>query len=157
MRVEQGLEIAAGHVEFCSYSAPDPAPIHRARVYYDRAAGVLKLSVNGQPYQLLSGSLVPANPQVDNYTLALDDAGQAIDVTKGSAVSVTVPPNASVPFPVGTVIEVSQLGAGTVSIAPGDGVTINSLGDSLDLAGQYAVATLRKLAADTWLLAGALA
>ena len=36
-------------------------------------------------------------------------------------------------------------------------MTINSLGASLDLAGQWATATLRKTATDTWVLSGGLA
>jgi hypothetical protein len=59
-----------------------------------------------------------------------------------------------VAFPIGTVIEVEQGGAGAVTIAPGAGVTVNSRGGDLTLAGQYAVAALKKVAADSWTLTG---
>lgn len=88
------------------------------------------------------------------YTLALVDAGRAVECSNGSAVTVTVPPNADVAFPIGTIIEVSQTGAGTVTIAPGSGVTVHSRGSLLSLNGQYAAATLRKSATNTWLLGG---
>lgn len=90
----------------------------------------------------------------DTHTLALADNGKAVEVTSATPVDVTVPPNVSVAFPVGTVIEVYQLGAGQVSIVAGSGVTVESRGSLTDLSGQYAVASLRKRATDVWVLAG---
>lgn len=88
------------------------------------------------------------------YTAVLADANSYIRFTSGSAVAFTVPPNSSVAFPVGTVIEIEQAGAGPLSVAAGAGVTINSRGADLALAGQFAVAALKKVAADTWTLTG---
>jgi len=88
-------------------------------------------------------------------TLALTDAGDFIKCTSASATTVTVPPNSSVAFVIGTEIIVTQYGAGAVTIAAGSGVTINAL-DTLVLAGQYASATLKKMGTDEWLLVGAL-
>lgn len=92
------------------------------------------------------------------YTLVLSDAGKLVTLTNGSAITLTVPTNASVAYPVGTVIAVAQLGAGLVTVAGASGVTINGVtpGDD-DLAGQWATASLTKLATDTWLLSGGLA
>jgi hypothetical protein len=100
---------------------------------------------------------VAVNARTAAYTLVLTDSGKAVQVTTAGAVAVTVPPNSSVAFPVGSVIEIDQMGAGTVSIAPGSGVTLRSRGNLLSLAGQYAVASIRKIATDEWLLAGDLA
>jgi len=69
---------------------------------------------------------------------------------------VTVPPNSSVAFPVGTQIEVTQTGAGKTTLAQGSGVTITSLASYKSIAGQYASATLYKRATDTWQLSGSL-
>lgn len=91
------------------------------------------------------------------YTLVLGDAGKLITLTNGSAITLTVPTNASVAFPVGTVIALAQGGAGTVTVSPAGGVTINSLDSKTDLSGQYATASLTKLATDTWLLSGGIA
>jgi hypothetical protein len=97
---------------------------------------------------------VTANAQTANYTLVLGDAGKSIDVTNASARTVTVPPNSSVAFPLGTVVEVARLGAGSVTLVAGGGVTINSRGSLLAVGNQYGAVSLRKIATDTWLLVG---
>ena len=58
------------------------------------------------------------------------------------------------PFPVGTVIEVVQLGAGPTTLVAGPGVTIRSTGGRLGLADRYASASLRQRAADEWIATG---
>ncbi len=92
------------------------------------------------------------------YTLVLSDAGKLVTLSNGSAITLTVPTNASVAFAVGTVIALAQLGAGLVSVAGASGVTINGVtpGDD-DLSGQWATASLTKLDTNTWLLSGGLA
>jgi hypothetical protein len=87
-------------------------------------------------------------------TAALADADTFIRFTSSSAVTFTIPPNSSVEFPVGTQIEFSQSGSGAVSVAAGAGVTINSRAADLTLAGQYAVAFVKKVATDTWIMNG---
>jgi len=86
-----------------------------------------------------------------SITLALTDAQKVLKATSGSAVTVTVPPNSSVAFAVGTEIEVVQYGAGVVSIAAGAGVTVNTARASNDLE-QYGAAVLKKVATDEWIL-----
>jgi hypothetical protein len=88
------------------------------------------------------------------YTAALTDANDYIRFSNASSITFTIPPNSSVAFPIGTVIEVEQAGAGALSVAAGSGVTINSRGSDLTLAGQYSVAALKKVATDTWTLTG---
>jgi hypothetical protein len=88
-----------------------------------------------------------------SYTLVLGDMFKVIETTSSSSVSVTVPPNSSVAFPVGTVVEVAQLGTGVVTVVQGSGVTINTPG-TLVLRAQYSNVVLRKRASDTWVLAG---
>lgn len=99
---------------------------------------------------LLGGSL-GYNAQTDNYTLALTDVGKLIGMNKATAVTLTVPPNSSVAFPIGTTtIDIGQYGAGQVTITPGSGVTIRSSGAKLKLTGQYSGATLQKIGTDEW-------
>ena len=98
----------------------------------------------------LSG--VAVNAQTANYTLVLADASKAVEVTSASSTTVTVPPNSSVAFPVGTIIEVVRLGTGSVTLLAGSGVTLNTA-SSLICRVQYSVLTLRKRASDTWLVA----
>lgn len=87
-------------------------------------------------------------------TGSLSDAHAYIQFTSGSATTFTVPPNSTVAFPIGTEIEVEQGGAGTVSISAGVGVTVRSRGALLNVAGQYGVVVLKKVATDTWTLRG---
>jgi len=91
-----------------------------------------------------------------SYTFVIGDAGKFCRFSNAAAVTVTVPPNSSVAFPVGTQIDVSQAGAGKVTFAQGAGVTISSLNSYKALLGQYAGGTLIKTATDTWLLVGSI-
>jgi hypothetical protein len=89
-----------------------------------------------------------------SYTLALSDAATVVEFTSASATTVTVPPNLSVAFPVGSVIELLQHGTGQLTLAPGAGVTIRSTGGLLSARTQYSSLALRKRATDEWVLAG---
>lgn len=102
---------------------------------------------------VLAAQLVAINAQTAAYTLDLTDANKAVEVTTASAVAVTVPPNSSKAFAVGTVIEVVQLGAGQVVLTPGSGVTLQQA-SGLKTRSQYSVVVLRKRAADVWIVAG---
>jgi hypothetical protein len=89
-----------------------------------------------------------------SYTHVLADAGKIVSMNNAASNTLTIPTNASVTFPVGTMILVRQAGAGQTTVAGAGGVTINSRGGALKLAGQYAYATLVKVATDTWELSG---
>lgn len=82
-----------------------------------------------------------------SYTLVLTDVGKTITLSNASAVSVTIPANASVAAPVGSMVRFCNLGAGTVTISPTGGVTLN--GGNLSLA-QFQAVQIVKLATDTW-------
>jgi hypothetical protein len=77
-----------------------------------------------------------------------------VEMNVASANTLTVPPNSSVAFAVGTVIPVRQYGAGQTTVTPGAGVTIRNRGAALKLAGQYAEGSLHKRATDEWVLTG---
>lgn len=87
------------------------------------------------------------------YTLASADTNAIIRFTSASAITVTVPSNSSVSIPIGTMIDVSQWGAGQVTVAAGSGVTIRTVG-SLATRTQYSGLSLTKVATDEWWLAG---
>lgn len=87
-------------------------------------------------------------------TLALTDAGTLQLVNGGH--TLTIPADASVAFPLGTEIELCQYSADRVTVAPAAGVTLLSADGSTQTAEQYAGATLKKVAANTWLLQGLL-
>jgi hypothetical protein len=88
------------------------------------------------------------------YTLVLADAHKVVTLSNASSITLTVPPESSVAFQVGDQVNLLQLGAGQVTVAAGSGVTLRSEGSKLKLTGQYALATLVKIATDEWVLVG---
>jgi len=90
-----------------------------------------------------------------SYTLVLTDVAKVISLTNAAAITLTVPTNASVAFPVGTQILLYQGGAGQVTIS--SSATIRSQGTKLKINGQYGVAGLLKIATDEWVVFGNLA
>jgi len=87
------------------------------------------------------------------YTLVLTDAHKLVTLSNASAITLTVPTNASVAFDIGDQVNLLQLGAGQVTVS-GAGVTFRSEGSKLKLKAQYAAATLVKIGTDEWVLLG---
>lgn len=96
---------------------------------------------------------IDINSQSSSYVLVLSDVGKQIEMDVATANTITVPTNASVAYPTGTVIVVVQAGAGQTTITPAGGVTINGT-PGLKLRTQWSVATITKRGTDTWLAAG---
>lgn len=86
------------------------------------------------------------------YTLALTDSAQFVTLNNASPITLTVPTNASVAFPIGTQVNIVQLGAGQVTVSTA--ATLRSQGAKYKLNGQYAAAVLIKIATDEWVLVG---
>lgn len=125
-------------------------PSALAQVYIDGTANGLMLTA---PLATLGVSF---SSQTASYTLALTDAGKLVEMSNASANNLTVPPNSTVAFAIGTQIPVVQTGAGQTAFVAGAGVTIRSLSGNLKITGQYAGATLTKRATNEWLLLGSL-
>ena len=89
-----------------------------------------------------------------NYDFILTDAGKYLQMSYGSACTMTIPTNASVAFPIGTRIEIEQNGAGQVQILAASGVTINSQGGKTKILGQYATCFIIKIDTNLWTLSG---
>ena len=117
------------------------------------AVDTLMQSLLDDNYETI-GKLTAINTQTGNYTLALTDKGKTVEQNVGSANTLTVPPNSSVAFPVGTYVNVTQLGAGQTTLTAGAGVTLRAHNAGLKLAGQYAIATIYKRATDEWVCGG---
>ena len=93
------------------------------------------------------------NGQTASYTIALSDSTNMVTIDSGSGTTVTVPANSSVAFPIGTYIDIFQLGTGQVTVAEGSGVTIYAT-PGKKLRTQYSGASLVKRDTDTWYLTG---
>jgi hypothetical protein len=107
-----------------------------------------------QIYGAFSAGVRIINAQTGTtYTLAATDSGDLVTFNNGGATTVTIPTNATTAFPVGTSIDLQQIGAGKVTIG-GAGVTINSKDGNKAISAQWVAVTLVKTATDTWTLLG---
>lgn len=88
-----------------------------------------------------------------SHTLVLADAGCYLRMNVATDHILTVPPNTDVAFPVGTVIQLRQVGAGQTELAGGVGVTLNT-SESLLLRTRGSSGALVKVGADEWDLTG---
>jgi len=115
------------------------------------ASQVLTASEQNQ----LATAIIAINAQTGTtYTTVLTDDGKLITCSNASAISVTIPPNSSVAYGIGTQLNFAQLSTGQVTLVAGAGVTLNSAGTKLKLAAQYAVATCVKTDTNTWFVVG---
>jgi hypothetical protein len=137
------------------YAATASATVTRLGVGSDRQNLVADSSAaTGIKWQY-EGELTLNAQTGTTYTLVLTDSAKFVTLSNASAITLTVPTNASVAFPIGTQVNIMQLGAGQVTIS-GAGVTLQSAGSKLKTSAQYAVATLLKIATDTWVAVGSL-
>ena len=100
--------------------------------------------------------------QTADYTPVLADGYQAlISMNKATAVNFTIPTNASVAYPTGTVLTVLNKGAGAVTIKAVTSGTTTVLSAGAVAAqptlAQYKTAACIKTATDTWYVVGAIA
>jgi hypothetical protein len=77
-------------------------------------------------------------------------------MNSSSATTITIPLDgfSGYTFPTGTQIVFAQLGVGQVTVLGQAGVTILTEGARLTTKARYAVGSLIKLAANSWLLSG---
>ena len=86
-----------------------------------------------------------------SYTLVLSDAWSVVDINTNLASTLTIPPNSSVAFPVGTVVYVTKRTGNTLTFAAGSGVTVNSVNGNLtSTVAAGLVLVLIQVATDTW-------
>jgi hypothetical protein len=138
---------------FSSVEDEPTTTINFAQAVYDT------LKVGGIEYadgvQVKQGvpSLTEINAQTSAYTTVLGDRDKLVEVSSATGVTLTIPENASVAYPVGTSIDILQTGAGQVTIAGAVGVTVNAT-PGLKLRTQWSSATMFKRAENTWVVYG---
>jgi hypothetical protein len=96
------------------------------------------------------------------YTFVLADQGKYITASNASAQTYSIPTNASVAFPIGTSIDLIQIGAGQVTVSAASSGTTTVLSTGATAAGpkarvQYSALTCKKVATDTWHIIGDIA
>lgn len=106
---------------------------------------------------LISFRTLTASHTLDSTDLASINGGATLNILMNvaGANDLIIPPNATIAFPVGTVILIDQIGAGATTIVAGSGVTVRNT-DGLVLAGQYSGAYAKKLATNEWYAQGKL-
>jgi len=97
-----------------------------------------------------------------DYTAVLSDQYQVLEImNKATAIAFKIPTNASVAFPIGTVITVLNIGAGvcTISAVTSGTTTVLSAGTvaAAPTLAQYKSAAILKTGTDTWYVVGAIA
>ena len=101
-------------------------------------------------------SRTPIIQKTAAYTLsALTERDSLIEVSSATGVTISIPTDATLDYPIGTAIDILQTGAGQVTIAavtPGT-TTVNST-PGLKLRTTWSSATLFKRAANTWVVFG---
>lgn len=99
-------------------------------------------------------------PQVvlsSNVNVALSDSGKHFYSTTAGDLAVLIPTNANVALPVGSAFSVVVQAAGNVAVNADTGVTLYLAGNSTAgnrTVGTYGMATVMKVATDTWFING---
>jgi hypothetical protein len=101
-------------------------------------------------------SITTISQKTAAYTLSsLTERDTLIEINSSTGVTLSIPTDASVNYPVGTTLDILQTGTGQVTIAavtPGT-TTVNAT-PGLKLRTQWSSATLMKRAANTWVVYG---
>lgn len=115
------------------------------------APGIVVIEEYGIPEYTITTDTTTAK------TLALGDAQTLVEMNNASANVLSIPLDATVAFPIGTVISVTMLGAGTTSITALTDVTLNGVSaGSGDIDAQYSGVSLYKRGTDEWVVQGAI-
>lgn len=102
----------------------------------------------------IRGTYAGINAQTGTtYSAVLSDVAKLVTVTNASAITVTLPKDATQAVPIGARIDFVQLGAGKITFAAESGATVNGT-PTLITRAQYSAVTAVKIAANTWLLIG---
>jgi hypothetical protein len=102
-----------------------------------------ELTVNGT-----ARSLRTDNVKTASHTLELVDRDRVVAFTGAGSQTVTVPTDAAVDFPIGSVVHVVRIGSGSLTLAASGGVTLSKTGTFN--AGEEV--TLRKRASNNWIV-----
>jgi hypothetical protein len=145
-------ETVAGKAEIATQTATNTGT--------DDARIVTPLKLQTRMAAYAAPALVETNVQTGTtYTLALTDARKVVQGNHATGITITIPANSTVAFPVGTVVEVLWRGAGTTTVATAGGVTLNgktsgSALTSVNLSARYGMVRLWQRAADAWIITG---
>jgi hypothetical protein len=131
-------------------------PINETLAPNDLVEGIFGGARGYAPVRVLTQFATLKSIDVVAYALRKDDLGRLLQITNGSAVTITVRPQSEEPFPDMGAVAIWQYGAGLVTVAEGPGVTVRTA-ETLVSGGQYGAMTLIHISGEEWLLTGYLA
>lgn len=100
---------------------------------------------------------VPVLSLIANTTISIADAGKQYYSTSGSELNLTIANNASQVFQLGATIDIINQGVGNVNILRDGGVTLYLAGNAISsdrTLTSFGVASMTKVATDTWFISG---
>ena len=130
-----------------------------ARIAWDSTNDKIIVGDGTTAREFASSSLIFNAQTGTTYTFVLADKDKLVTASNASAQTYSIPTNASVAYPVGTQINIIQIGAGQVTInavTPGT-TTVSSAGATSTapkIRTRYSAATLIKAATDLWYVVG---
>ncbi len=99
-------------------------------------------------------SRTPIVSKTSDYTLTnLSERDSLIEVDSSSPVTITIPTNSAVAFPIGTTLDILGINTGLITIAGDTGVTVNAT-PGLKLRTQWSSCTLFKRGENAWVVYG---
>ncbi|CAB5214398.1 hypothetical protein UFOVP190_93 [uncultured Caudovirales phage] len=101
---------------------------------------------NGMAFSSGSTASLLENVKTASYTLALADTGKVVAFDTATDCTVTVPSDATVNFPTGSLVYIFRANTGNVTLANAAGVSLTKTGKF----GTYEQIYLRKRAANVW-------
>jgi hypothetical protein len=157
---EDAVRNKAGVNNFADPAARDaalPVPVRGLVCFVRQDASAVAINqlqfYDGTSWKFIHG-YTTLLPKIASYEPALDDAGKTITFDSASNTTITIPPNSSKAFPLGTRFDVLRMNTGLVTFVQGSGVTILSKNSNKNIASRWSGATIIKTDTNTWVLIG---
>lgn len=126
-----------------------------ATAFYGNGTTLTGLETSSHATSTYSPIVRSLNGKTSAYTFSLTDSGNVVMANSSSAITFTIPTDASVAFPIGTQIDLINTNSGKLTISPSSGVTLASPLSLFSMT-QSTSATLIKYGTNSWLLNGGL-
>jgi hypothetical protein len=157
---EDAVRNKAGVNNFADPAARDaalPVPVRGLVCFVRQDASAVAINqlqfYDGTSWKFIHG-YTTLLPKIASYEPALDDAGKTITFDSTSNTTITIPPNSSKAFPLGTRFDVLRMNTGLVTFVQGSGVNILSKNSNKNIASRWSGATIIKTDTNTWVLIG---
>jgi len=146
INAEAGVDFQAYDPDLAAIALLTTAATGRSLLEAASAAAIRSIADAAQ-----EGVLPGIENPTGGTTLELADAGKLMRMNDASTNTLTIPPNSSVAFEVGTIVYATMQGAGQTRIKGGTGVTVNGvLAGTGNISARYGGVTMIKVDTNTW-------